>query len=90
MSEKQDWGAAPLDPEIDAPNEESVIKIGAESIWLRMPKGDWDPLSGTEPEMIDVNLLQVINQLFIDLGHFDRRLSFLEDMQEPEGKIISV
>lgn len=76
--DSQDWGAQPLIPQLDAPDEEPDIQIGAESIFFRMPKGDTDPLSSEPPEMIDVNLLQVINQLFVDMGHFDRRLRALE------------
>ena len=74
------WGANPDNPKAGTDGEEAT-RVGAENIWLKMPT--------SEGKMIEVNLLQVINQLFIDMGHFDRRVRALE-AEDGKGNIISV
>lgn len=74
------WGANP-DNEHAGESDEEAPRIGAENIWFKMPKED-----GT---MIDINLLQALNQVFIDLGHFDERLKAFET-EEDESPIVTV
>jgi hypothetical protein len=58
-------------PEGSEEGEEEPLKIGAENVWLKMPT--------STGEMIEINLLQVINQLFMDLGEFDARILVIEE-----------
>ncbi len=73
------WGANP-DDEHAGESDKDGPRVGAENIWFKMPKED-----GT---MMDVNLLQVINQVFVDMGHFDMRLSQFEAKEEEESPIV--
>lgn len=84
MDNNDDWGAKPL----IAGNSENGVeetpdedKIPAETVWFKMRTSN-----GGE---VDVNLLQAINQLFIDMGHFDRRVRELEG-EAPESPLIKV
>lgn len=74
MSEKESWGAKPLN------EEETSTEIPVENIKLKMVTSE-----GTE---IKVSLLQVINQLFIDLGHFDLRVRKLEDKDKEKSSVL--
>lgn len=78
-----DWGAHPLnDKEEGEEEEEKLQPIDAGQVWFKMPNPQ------EEGEMVDVNLLSVINQLFIDMGHFDMRVHTLEEEMHPEEKRI--
>ena len=84
MDNNDDWGAKPLiangtgNGAEDTPGED---KIPAETVWFKM--------RGSNGEEVDVNLLQAINQLFIDMGHFDRRVRELEG-DAPESPLIKI
>lgn len=70
------FGAQPAgDKEKEKENGETPLRIGAETVFLKMQT--------SEGEDIEVSLLNVINQLFIDMGHFDMRVRTLEG-GEPE------
>lgn len=94
MNNDEKWAAEPVEEKtLDQAREiaEDLAeekRIGAENVWLKMPLPQSDPEA--EPKFIEVNLLQVINQLFMDMGHFDRRVRQLEIEQEPESPIIRV
>jgi len=67
----ENWGAQPLEEK--EPKDDS--KVGAERVCFKMPIED-------STEMIEVNLLQVINQLFVDMAHFHNRVCELEEAEE--------
>lgn len=72
MAEEEKWGANPIN-EGEIPEE---AKVGAEQVRFMMPIGE-------NAEMLEVNLLQVVNQLFMDMGELHARLQALEGAEKP-------
>ena len=81
-SNETDWGAQPADePNGEIPDGVEIVKVPAESVFFKMKASNGDD--------VEINMLQAINQLFIDMGHFDARVRELEG-DSPENPIIKL
>jgi len=72
--EEAPWGAQPVDrdcPDCEPePCDAPRTMLGAEQVMLKMHSEEGEP--------IEVNLLQVVNQMFMDMGHIHHRLLGIE------------